>query len=104
MRGDRVCIDGTLRERNGTEFDTDRLLSSGYLYQRIHTLAHRPLHDSPGNIRLGKAADGSVVGLLQGVEHQSPRARPAPGSLGGKRPEPAVGIVDIPADIPLDPR
>ena len=38
MRGDRVCIDGTLRERNGTEFDTDRLLSSGYLYQRIHTL------------------------------------------------------------------
>lgn len=44
MRGDRVCIDGTLRERNGTEFDADRLLSSGYLYQRIHTLAHRPLH------------------------------------------------------------
>lgn len=44
MRGERVCIDGILRPWDETGFDPDSLLARGYLYQRIHTLEHRPLH------------------------------------------------------------
>ena len=44
MRGDLVCIDGVLHPWDETRFDPDSLLARGYLYQRIHTLEHRPLH------------------------------------------------------------
>ena len=44
MQGDRICIDGVLRAEDELRFDPDRVLSQGYLYQRIHTFEHRPLH------------------------------------------------------------
>lgn len=43
MKGDRVSINGTVASFGDSAFTPDTLLAANFIYQKIHTLAHRPL-------------------------------------------------------------
>lgn len=44
MKNDLISIDGNIIPFSDSGFAPDDLLSANFIYQKIHTLAHRPMH------------------------------------------------------------
>lgn len=66
MKGDLICCDGRLIEPGCGIMPFDSMAASDFLYQKIHTIGHKPLH-AQAHIELLDAAFKTMYGTGSGL-------------------------------------